>query len=106
MRTQANIDLQDKTRRDLNQQSSERLRHTQGSNELVTQKDKSGNEEEETSFNPNELVSTFDGWELYRRKKIPHIMVRRYCQTLDHDYVKNKITICAHLNNILDLYTH
>lgn len=106
MRIQANIELQEKSRRDINQLSSERLRLTQGANELLTQKDRFGNEEEETTFNPIELVSTFDGWELYRKKKVPHIMVRRYCQTLDHDYIKNKITVCAHLNNIFDLYTH
>jgi len=47
----------------------------------------------------------YDGWEFYKRRKIPHTMVRRYCQTLDQNYTKNKITVCVHINHIFDLYT-
>ena len=32
-------------------------------------------------------------------------MVRRYCTMLDADYMKHKITVCAYLNHIFDLYT-
>ena len=31
-------------------------------------------------------------------------MVRRYIYSLDSDYTKNKVTVCAHINKILDLY--
>ena len=31
-------------------------------------------------------------------------MVRRYCFTLDQDYTKHKITVCIHIDKILDLY--
>ena len=31
-------------------------------------------------------------------------MVRRYCMTLDQDYMKNKITVVAYINHIFDLY--
>ena len=46
----------------------------------------------------------FDGWELYKRRKVPYQLVRKYCLTLDSDYCKHKITVCAHLGAILDLY--
>jgi hypothetical protein len=61
-------------------------------------------DEEDNQFDPNELVQTFDGWELYKRKKVPFHVLRRYCLALDADYMKNKITICAHFNHILDMY--
>lgn len=61
-------------------------------------------EDLEQGFDPNEQVQLQDGWELYKRKKIPQTMVRRYCLTLDQDYTRHKITVCAHLNHIYDLY--
>lgn len=45
-----------------------------------------------------------DGWQLYKRKKIPQTMVKRYVLSLDQDYTKHKVTVCAHINHILDLY--
>ena len=33
-------------------------------------------------------------------------MVKRYCQTLDQDYTRNKITVCAHLDHILNLFNN
>lgn len=61
-------------------------------------------EDLEQGFDPSELVQLQDGWEVYKRKKIPQTMVRRYCLTLDQDYTRHKITVCAHLNHIYDLY--
>lgn len=61
-------------------------------------------EDLEMGFDPQEQVQLQHGWELYKRKKIPQTMVRRYCLTLDQDYTKHKITVCAHLNHIYDLY--
>lgn len=44
---------------------------------------------------------------MYRKKRGNHsTMVRRYCQTLDIDYMKNKITVVAYMNHIMDMYTH
>lgn len=57
-------------------------------------------------YDPKEQVESVDGWEFYKRKKVPQMMVRRYCQSLDQDYTKHKITVCAHLNHIFDLYLH
>jgi hypothetical protein len=61
-------------------------------------------EDIEAGFDPKELQDEIDGWEFYKRNKIPHNLVKRYCQTLDQDYIKNKITVCAHINHIFDLY--
>lgn len=61
-------------------------------------------EDLEAGFDPTELQDEIDGWEFYKRSKIPHALVKRYCQTLDQDYMKHKITICAHINHIFDLY--
>ena len=60
---------------------------------------------EDLGYDPKELVEILDGWELFKKKKgNTNTMVKRYCYALDQDYVKNKITVCAHLNNIFDLY--
>ena len=40
-------------------------------------------EEGDNEYDEKELVHDYEGWEFYKRKKIPHTMVRRYCQTLD-----------------------
>ena len=61
-------------------------------------------EDIEAGYDPKELQQEFDGWEFYKRSKIPHSLVKRYCQTLDQDYIKHKITVCAHINHIFDLY--
>jgi hypothetical protein len=61
-------------------------------------------EDIEAGFDPKELKDELDGWEFYKRAKVPHALVKRYCQTLDQDYIKNKITVCAHINHIFDLY--
>lgn len=58
----------------------------------------------ETGFDPKEMIDELDGWEFYKRAKVNQALVKRYCQTLDQDYIKNKITVCAHINNIFDLY--
>lgn len=63
-------------------------------------------EDIENGFDPDELKETFDGWEFYKKKKISNSMVYRYCANLDQDYMKNKITIVAHINHIYDLYLH
>lgn len=71
----------------------------------VEQKDKQPVEgQEEYNFDPAEMQSEFDGWELYKRRKIPQNILRRYCLTLDSDYMKHKVTVCAHINHILDLF--
>ena len=61
-------------------------------------------EDLEAGFDPKELKDEFDGWEFYKRAKIPHALLKRYVQTLDQDYMKNKITVCAHIQHIFDLY--
>ena len=40
-------------------------------------------EQAEEGFDAKDLQETLDGWEFYKRKRIPQTMVRRYCQTLD-----------------------
>ena len=67
---------------------------------------KQAEEDLENGFDPKELVQSFDGWEFYKRKKTGNVMVKRYCQTLDQDYTKNKITVCAHLDHILNLFNN
>ena len=60
--------------------------------------------EEENQFDPKECEQCFDGWELYKRRKVPVNLVRKYCLTLDSDYCKHKITVCAHLGAIMDIF--
>ena len=55
-------------------------------------------------FHPSELKQSEDGWELYKKKKFPLTMVKRYNQCLDYNYNMNKVTVCAHINHIFDLY--
>jgi len=62
--------------------------------------------DEDNTFDERELMHEYEGWEFYKRRKIPHTMVRRYCQTLDTNYTKNKITVCVHINHIFDMYTY
>ena len=60
----------------------------------------------EEAYEPADLQHTVEEWELFRKKRGKEsTMVRRYCQTLDIDYMKNKITIVAHMNHIMDFYT-
>ena len=61
-------------------------------------------EEIENGINKDELQEKFDGWEFYKKKKTATTMVRRYCATLDQDYMKNKIMVVAYINHIFDLY--
>ena len=61
-------------------------------------------EDIDNGFDPEDLQEKYDGWEFFKKKKIPHTMVRRYCMTLDQDYMKNKITVVAYINHIFDLY--
>jgi hypothetical protein len=37
----------------------------------------------ENGYDPTELKESYDGWEFYKRKKVPQTMVKRYCATLD-----------------------
>lgn len=59
---------------------------------------------QEEPFTATDLQEVCDGWDLYRKKR-GNTMVRRYCTMLDQDYMKHKITVCAYLNHIFDLYT-
>ena len=45
--------------------------------------DPENGEVKDNSFDQSELMHDYDGWEFYKKKKISHLMVRRYCQTLD-----------------------
>ena len=61
-------------------------------------------EDIDNGFDPEDLQEKYDGWEFFKKKKIPHTMVRRYCASLDQDYMKNKITVVANTAHIFDLY--
>jgi hypothetical protein len=66
--------------------------------------DKETGEKEEERFDPSELKESMDGWQLYKRKKVHNAMIKRYIYSLDCDYTRNKVTVCAHINHIFDLY--
>ena len=53
---------------------------------------------------PREVKQRFDGWKLYRRCKPPPAPVRGYCNLIDLDYKRNKVTVCAHLSNIFNSF--
>ena len=55
-------------------------------------------------FDPEELREKFDGWSLYKKNRISFAPVRRYQMMVDQDYKKNKVTVCAHLQNIYNSY--
>jgi hypothetical protein len=40
-------------------------------------------EDIEAGFDPKELIFEVDGWEFYKKAKVSHQLVKRYCQTLD-----------------------
>jgi hypothetical protein len=51
-------------------------------------------------FDPKELREFYDGWSLYKKTRISNAPVRRYQMMVDQDYKRNKVTVCAHLQNI------
>jgi len=53
-------------------------------------------------YDPKEFCSEIDGWELYKKSKFNVQPVRRYCHLLDKDYTKNKVTVCANLQNLFN----
>ena len=55
-------------------------------------------------FDPKELRQVFDGWSLYKKLRISFAPVRRYQFMVDQDYKKNKVTVCAHLQNIYNSF--
>ena len=55
-------------------------------------------------FDPKELRQIFDGWSLYKKMRISFAPVRRYQYMVDQDYKKNKVTVCAHLQNIFNSF--
>ena len=55
-------------------------------------------------FEPKELKQEFDGWSLYKKTRISFAPVRRYQIMVDQDYKKNKVTGCAHLQNIYNSF--
>ena len=55
-------------------------------------------------FEPSEFRGQFDGWSLYKKNRISFAPVRRYQLAVDQDYKKNKVTVCAHLQNIYNSY--
>lgn len=61
-------------------------------------------EDDQNCFDPSELKESMDGWQLYKRKKVHNAMIKRYIYSLDCDYTRNKVTVCAHINHIFDLY--
>ena len=61
-------------------------------------------EDDQNCFDPSELQESLDGWQLYKRKKVHNAMIKRYIYSLDCDYTRNKVTVCAHINHIFDLY--
>ena len=46
----------------------------------------------------------YDGWSLYRKLKISAVPIKRYQLMVDQDYKRNKVTVCAHLQNIFNSY--
>ena len=55
-------------------------------------------------FDPKEMRQEFDGWSLYKKMRISFAPVRRYQMMVDQDYKKNKVTVCAHLQNIFTTF--
>ena len=57
------------------------------------------------AFDPKEKRQEFEGWGLYKKTRISFAPVRRYQFMVDQDYKKNKVTVCAHLQNIYNHFT-
>jgi hypothetical protein len=53
---------------------------------------------------PRETNQRFDGWKLYRRLQKATVPVRRYCNLIAEDYKLNRVTVCAHLQNLFTSY--
>lgn len=63
-------------------------------------------EEIDNGFDPKDIEQTFDGWELYKRKKNLVNLVKKYSYALEQDYTKHKVTVCAYMHHIYDLFNH
>ena len=61
--------------------------------------------DEANQFAPNEHKQNYDGWNLYKKTRISFAPVRRYQALVDQDYKRNKVTVCAHLQNIFNSFT-
>lgn len=61
-------------------------------------------ENKKDCFDPKELREEFDGWGLYKKMRISFAPVRRYQYMVDQDYKKNKVTVCAHVQNIYNSF--
>jgi len=64
--------------------------------------DNRSNQQEKGRYDLRELVELRDGFQLYKRKKLPASQVRGYCWLLDQDYNLNKVTVCAHMHNLMN----
>ena len=52
-----------------------------------------------------EVCQDFGGWTLSMKANTPMAPIKNYCNLMDVDYNRHRVTVCAHLLNIFNTYT-